>query len=877
MTTATPIAHDAPTEAQKKAGNYAKTHWNMHGMNIAIENLAGTKRSGVDSKGKPWEVTMPYHYGYIKGTTGADGDHLDVAVGPLMGNGTEAHIINQKGPEGEFDEHKVFIGYPSREAAIHAFKAGRSDDPDEVMGSVITVPIDELRRWIDEGCLEDEAILKSETTHVKAHYRIVNGKVVYIPNYDRAVNGDHPEATTHQRTVIGVNAHGVPFIRATDSEDRDKVLAVASSLGIRPNASRQSGTGTAGHHGRAGSYPHIYFDTSSQAHDVMDAFRVQHGDRGHEHTRAESPRRGAGAVAAEIQRRNAATTQPQTAQTAAVAAQTPEQIAQQQLDDMAARRAQASTPTPLQQPAAGANPGTVVLNGNPPPGPNDSQFFASHRAGRLDRRVYMESTVGTSNKRYVIDLRQVGEGKWVVNCGNGRNDGRMSLTVRTKTENSLSQAAANALVSQIKAEKIRGGYVVREDDASPRVSIAAMNNFDHPNYNIHTAQVASRPGTSTPAIARPTTPAPTAAPVTAATAGPTVTASEYQTVRDAAFSAGDRARRFESQHTKEALKSSLEAMTRHAIALEMATRGQIPNRSGNGPQWHADRLAAWTATAQRQWKEAMGNLNPDTINSTVSSGRGFEAAKKAAREAKDMIDLRPQGASLPAGMTEAKLAEAKAGIDKQIEDLDFGAKLEGYSAPSVPAETALDSQVAAINNKAQHMEGEAKNQALHFAGALSHLKTVYTATKAILAQHPEADDARAAAGAMELALRQVRLAPSPIWGSATKPVVDKMAELATSAAQHATRLESRPRTSDPRFSGAHESLQQAAATAHALATGTTDRGKIAAALEAHKKSAVATYHHAMTLPKGDERKAAIRKAEEHAQHARDFAKKLQGR
>jgi hypothetical protein len=610
----------------------------------------------------------------------------------------------------------------------------------------------------------------------------------------------------------------------------------------------------------------------------MDAFRVQHGDRGHEHTRAESPRQGAGAIQAAMQRMATATR----TNTAAVAAQTPEQIAQQQLDDMAARRAQASTPTPLQQAAAGANP-AVVLNGNPPPGPHDSQFFASHRAGRLDRRVYLESTVGTSNKRYVIDLRQVGEGKWVVNCGNGRNDGRMSLTIRTKTENALSQAAANALVNQIKAEKIRGGYVVHEDDASPRVSIAAMNTFDHPNYNPHTAQAASRLGTSTPAIARPDTPAAAAAPaptaprVTGPPAGSGVTSAQYQTARDAAYNAGDSARRFESMHTKEALQKSLEAMRLHAIGLDLATRGAIPDQSGKGPEWHRGRLAAWTATAQKQWKEAMGHLNPATINSTVSSGRGFEAAKKAAREAKDMIDLRPQGASLPDGMTEEKLAEAKAGIDKQIEALDFGAKLEGYNAPSVPAETALDSQVAAINNKAQHMEGEAKNQALHFAGALSHLKTVHTATKAILAQHPEVDDARAAAGAMELALRQVRLAPSPIWGSATKPVVDKMAELATSAAQHATRLESRPRTSDPRFARAHESLQQAAATAHAIAKGTTDRGKITAALDAYKKSAVATYHHAMTLPKGDERKAALRKAEEHAQHARDFAKKLQGR
>jgi hypothetical protein len=231
-------------------------------------------------------------------------------------------------------------------------------------------------------------------------------------------------------------------------------------------------------------------------------------------------------------------------------------------------------------------------------------------------------------------------------------------------------------------------------------------------------------------------------------------------------------------------------------------------------------------------------------------------------------------------MTEAKLAEAKAGIDKQIEALDFGAKLERLAAAGGNADPLI-AQIQAIQNEGQHQsETTHKARYMNLAGALSHLKAVYATTQSVMAQHPEADDARAAAGAMDLAVRAVRHAaanPGMIWASATKPLVDKMAELAATANQHATRMESRPRTSDPRFARAHETHQQAASTAHALATGTTDRGKITAALDAYKKSAVATYHHAMTLPKGDERKAALRKAEEHAQHARDFAKKLQGR
>ena len=67
----------APTEAQKAAGNYRKHHVRIHGLDIALENVKGGKRSGVGHNGRRWTVTMPAHYGYIKRTEGADGDHVD--------------------------------------------------------------------------------------------------------------------------------------------------------------------------------------------------------------------------------------------------------------------------------------------------------------------------------------------------------------------------------------------------------------------------------------------------------------------------------------------------------------------------------------------------------------------------------------------------------------------------------------------------------------------------------------------------------------------------------------------------------------------------------------------------------------------------------
>lgn len=273
-----------PSEAQRKAGNYAKAHWRIHGMEVSIENLAGSTRSGVDPSGKAWSVTLPYHYGYIRGTVGADGDHLDCMVGPLHDKGTEVTIINQKNPGGrEFDEHKVMLGYPSREQALAAFHSGRSDDPNEVMDSAITVPVETFKEWLDKGCFKKKLVLKAEggdhgpvaeefakaekQSHIKGHYRHINGKVVYVQDYDKTVHGDHPEATIHQRTVYGVHKEGTHTLRATDSEDREAIKAAAEKAGIQIHHIKRSG---ANHHGRVGAYDVVHFNTEHEAKQVHE-------------------------------------------------------------------------------------------------------------------------------------------------------------------------------------------------------------------------------------------------------------------------------------------------------------------------------------------------------------------------------------------------------------------------------------------------------------------------------------------------------------------------------------------------------------------------------------------------------------------------------
>ena len=113
-----------PTDAQKEAGNYAKHHIRLHGLPITIENRKGTVRSGEDSAGRPWSVVMPYDYGYIKRTVGADGDHVDVFLGPNRTSQFVVVVNQHEKQTGRFEEIKVGLGYLTLEQAKAAYHQG---------------------------------------------------------------------------------------------------------------------------------------------------------------------------------------------------------------------------------------------------------------------------------------------------------------------------------------------------------------------------------------------------------------------------------------------------------------------------------------------------------------------------------------------------------------------------------------------------------------------------------------------------------------------------------------------------------------------------------------------------------------------------------
>lgn len=138
-----------PTDAQKEAGNYKKGHIKVNGLDITIEQPKGSVRSGKDRDGKEWSVTMNNTYGYIRGTKGVDGDHIDVFLSDDTSQGN-VYVVDQVNPDGSFDEHKVMYGFPDIESAKTAYMSNYEKGW-KGLGNITEVSKDDFKKWIDSS------------------------------------------------------------------------------------------------------------------------------------------------------------------------------------------------------------------------------------------------------------------------------------------------------------------------------------------------------------------------------------------------------------------------------------------------------------------------------------------------------------------------------------------------------------------------------------------------------------------------------------------------------------------------------------------------------------------------------------------------------
>jgi hypothetical protein len=152
--------------AEKEAGNYSKGHVTWNGLSITLETPKGGTRTAKDGS---WEVRdFPSHYGYVKRSTGADAEQVDVFLGDHL-NSKRVWVIDQRTPEtGKFDEHKVMLGYATPKAARDAYVSAFTNGSGESrIGGLTMMSVDQFKSWLHSGKTKKPIAMKAPASAVQ--------------------------------------------------------------------------------------------------------------------------------------------------------------------------------------------------------------------------------------------------------------------------------------------------------------------------------------------------------------------------------------------------------------------------------------------------------------------------------------------------------------------------------------------------------------------------------------------------------------------------------------------------------------------------------------------------------------------------------------
>jgi hypothetical protein len=168
-----------------KAARPLQRRRQFQGLEVSIENQCGSYRCWKDHfAGTEGRTKMHYDYGYIRGTKGTDGDHVDVYVGPNK-NATHAYIVTQMKPPHflEVDEQKVMLGFDSASDAEAAYRL-HYDKPG-FFGMMQAMPMGEFRAKVlnkqNHGQLVKSALVKGADGSLLCPHCSV---AVFIPRGD---------------------------------------------------------------------------------------------------------------------------------------------------------------------------------------------------------------------------------------------------------------------------------------------------------------------------------------------------------------------------------------------------------------------------------------------------------------------------------------------------------------------------------------------------------------------------------------------------------------------------------------------------------------------------------------------------------------------
>jgi len=143
-----------PSAAQVEAGNYAKGHVKVGGLDISVENPEGSIRRSKPGAKVAWERKMQAHYGYIKGVPARapDKEHVDVFVktGTPETHSGPVFVIDQNTASGKFDEPKTVVGAANEAEARQIYLSNYSKGQEKRIRGITALPWEEFKAKLND-------------------------------------------------------------------------------------------------------------------------------------------------------------------------------------------------------------------------------------------------------------------------------------------------------------------------------------------------------------------------------------------------------------------------------------------------------------------------------------------------------------------------------------------------------------------------------------------------------------------------------------------------------------------------------------------------------------------------------------------------------
>jgi hypothetical protein len=127
----------------------------FQGIPIVMEHEKGSMRTGTNAQGEPWSRKMECGYGYIPATASAgDQEEVDVYLGEDS-DAPNAYVVEQLDEDGNFDEHKLCLGFNSLNQARQMYLAHYPEGWEDHVADIWEVPIAELKTAVADHGIEE--------------------------------------------------------------------------------------------------------------------------------------------------------------------------------------------------------------------------------------------------------------------------------------------------------------------------------------------------------------------------------------------------------------------------------------------------------------------------------------------------------------------------------------------------------------------------------------------------------------------------------------------------------------------------------------------------------------------------------------------------